>query len=536
MLQLSPALAAAQLATTLEVTKRVGRHDAIVVGAGAAGGLAALMLTRAGLRVLVLDAGSLRRSIIAQVRDLVFSVGRGLFGATAPRVLSLLLKSPLFARRQRIQSRCYAWGLAPQEFVDDVECPYVTEPDHPFVWIRSRQLGGRVVIPGHGQQYYRLADSDFFPGDGQSPPWPLRPGELDPWYAMVERLILLAGARDDLGWLPNSELTTILKATASEAAFQKLVSDRWPTTRAILGRFAKPFNSLEAAAETGLLSVRSGAVVREIQVGAAGRVQGVVWTDDDSRTEERSHAPLVFLCASALESTRILLLSKSPATSGGLGASSGVLGRYLMDHIFLQALGIGPPLPLAETVMEKRCIYLPRFDARGYQTLLPTGRGFGVQVTQVPRNDICSSFSAASFGEMIPRYENRVLLDPNRKDAWGIPTLRIECRHGSEDLLLAHEQCRALKELAELAGVKLTQIDTVPRTPGSSIHECGTARMGNDPASSVVDPHNECWESRGLYVTDGACFPSQGTQNPLLTILALTARACDHAVRNTKTC
>jgi choline dehydrogenase-like flavoprotein len=135
---------------------------------------------------------------------------------------------------------------------------------------------------------------------------------------------------------------------------------------------------------------------------------------------------------------------------------------------------------------------------------------------------------------MLPRPENRVRLDEKRRDAWGIPVLRIDCSHGPEELARVREQTIALRALAEAAGVTLTQIDDAAAPPGAANHECGTARMGSDPASSVLDPHNQCWEAQGLYVTDGACFPSQGTQNPTLTILALTARACDYAVRSAR--
>jgi choline dehydrogenase-like flavoprotein len=143
-------------------------------------------------------------------------------------------------------------------------------------------------------------------------------------------------------------------------------------------------------------------------------------------------------------------------------------------------------------------------------------------------------FFMGSFAEMLPRSENRVRLDPKLRDAWGIPALHIDCRHSHAELLRARDQISALRELAEAVGVKLTQTDAAPPPPGAANHECGTARMGTDPENSVLDPYNECWEAPGLYVTDGACFPSQGTQNPTLTILALTARACDHAVRGAR--
>ncbi len=531
------ALAAALRATTLEVARAAAGYDAVVIGAGAAGGLAAWLLTEAGLRVLVLDAGSPPSPIRTLARRLSHNTARRLLGASAPKVLDRLLRSPfsrnLIARRQPIQSLCYAWALAPWEFIDDIDCPYTTPPDRPFVWLRARQLGGRVVIPGHGRQYYRLGPNEFSPVDGLSPAWPLQAGELDQWYAAVERKLGLAGRRDNLPWLPDSELSIVLEPTPDEAALQASVSVHWPGARAIMGRFAPPLDALEAAAQTGRLSIRSGAIVREIEVDSSGCVRGVVWIDQKSRTEERARAPLVFLCASALESTRLLLLSRSPRNLHGLGAASGVLGRGVMDHVRLRVEGSGPPRLAEPSPEEGRCLYLPRFDARNLSAPAP-GRGFGVQVFQQPASAERSHFVAVSFAEMLPRPENRVTLNPKRRDAWGIPVLHIDCSHGDADLARARDQVSALRELAEVVGVKLTQIDQAPAPPGSANHECGTARMGSDPANSVLDPHNECWDARGLYVTDGACFPSQGSQNPTLTILALTARACDHVIRTAR--
>jgi choline dehydrogenase-like flavoprotein len=529
-----PALAAALRATTPETARAA---DAVVIGAGATGGLAAQLLVDAGLRVLMLDAGLPSSPIRTLARRLSHNTARRLLGSAGPKVLDRLLRSPLsrnmIARRQPIQSRCYAWALAPWEFVDDIDCPYVTPPGRPFVWLRSRQLGGRMVIPGHGRQYYRLGPNEFSPIDGLSPPWPLQAGELDPWYALVERRLRLAGMRDNVPWQPESELTYLLDLNPAETALQRSIVARWPGARPVLGRFAPPPDNLEAAARTGRLLIRRGAIVREIEVDRTGRVRGVVWIDQQNRTEERAHAPLVFLCASALESTRLLLLSRSPGGPDGLGAASGVLGRYLMDHVRLRVEGNGPPRLPEPPHEDGRCLYIPRFDARDLSAPGP-GRGFGVQIFLLPASGERSHFVAVSFAEVLPRPENRVTLDPKRRDAWGIPVLHIDCSHGHEELVRAREQTAALRELAEAAGVTLTQIDETPAPPGSANHECGTARMGDDPANSVLDPHNECWEARGLYVTDGACFPSQGAQNPTLTMLALTARACDHALRTAR--
>lgn len=530
------ALSAVLQATTLDTLHTANTHDVIVVGAGAAGGLAAMLLCEAGLRVLVLDASlpsALRRSPLDRLVRRVaqrFSSPNAL-SRLPPTMISSARRAlrSLGRGRQPIQSRCYAWEWAPDAFVDDFDCPYVTASDHPFVWIRSRMLGGRVAVPGHGRQYYRLGPDDFAPSDGLSRPWPLGLRELESWYALVERRLRLSGGRDNLPWLPDSELAKILTPTTAEAKLRDKIVDCWPLARAVVGRYAPPLAALESAARTGRLQCRQGAIVREIHVDGSKNVNGVSWIDHETRSEQRSSAPLVFLCASALESTRLLMLSRSPRSPDGLGANSGVLGRCLMDHVAANAEGFMPRSFTAELSEEGRCLYLPRFDMRMSKGAV-SGRGYGIQVYQFPVGVGQSYFLAASFGEMLPRRENRIELDPDRRDAWGVPTLRIDCAYGEADAIRGHAQIEALHELAKLAGVKLTEIDSEPRPPGSAFHECGTARMGTDPSNSVVDVNNQCWDAQGLYLTDGACFPSQGYQNPTLTILALTARACAHAL------
>lgn len=532
-----PALANVLRSTSLDALSAVGTHDALVIGAGAAGSLAALLLSEAGLRVLVLNAGNPRSPIRSPLQWMAGQVVRRLAEPAGLRLIppAVAYKGRtalkiLARRRQPIQSRCYAWERAPNAFVDDVDCPYTTPSDRPFAWFRSRQLGGRMMIPGHGRQYYQFSEDDFAPTDGLSPVWPLRAAELDPWYAMVERRLQLAGTYENLPWLPDSELSSVIAPTAAEAALMRAITTRWPSARVMLGRHAPPLDALELASLTGRVLVRQGAIAREIEVSSSGHVQGVVWIDKESRTEMRALAPLVFVCASALESTRILLLSHSPRNPHGLSTASDTLGRFLMDHVMIKAEGIGPELPPGPLPVEGRCLYLPRFDARDPE-LPDRGRGFGVQIYQSPAAGRSSFFTAVAFAEMLPRAANRVTIDPSRRDAWGIPALHIDCGYSLDELTQANEQISALQALAEVAGVKLSTIDKMPPPPGSANHECGTARMGNDPAASVLDPYNQCWDARGLYVTDCACFPSQGSQNPTLTILALTARACDQALK-----
>jgi choline dehydrogenase-like flavoprotein len=535
-MRVGPALEAVLRTTTIDESQAAGAQDAIVVGAGAAGGLAALLLAEAGLRVLVLNAGWphsaprswVRRATVTMTRRLADPATlRFLPPAAVPLGQKIALRS-LGLLRQPVQSHCSVWTRAPEAFVDDRDSPYATPPNQPFVWIRARTLGGRAGLPGHGRQYYRLSSFDLSPRDGLSESWPLEQGELDPWYSLIEKRLNLAGARDSVPWQPDSQISQQLEPTPNEFALMEAISARWPGARPILTRFAPALDALEGAALTGRLRCREGAIVRQIDVDRSGRVRGVVWLDQQSGTEVRACAPLVFLCASALESTRLLLLSRSSKSPQGLGADSGALGRYLMDHTLVTGWGIGPPLP-GPVLEEGRGVYLPRFDARDERLPRPE-RGFGVQLYQTPGGDGPSHLTAVSFGEMLPRAENRATLHPTRRDIWGIPVLYIDCRHSEADLALGREQAAAIREVAAAAGVKLSRIKKRPAPPGSAIHECGTARMGSDAATSVLDSNNQCWEAQGLYVTDAACFPSQGSQNPTLTILALTARACHHAV------
>jgi choline dehydrogenase-like flavoprotein len=524
--------------TSLEKAQAPGVHDAVVIGAGAAGGLAALLLTEAGLRVLVLDAGKPRPAIGRSQRDSAGKILRHLAGPAGLRFIprpfvpvGRAVLRALGARHFPIQSQSAAWARSPGAFVKDHECPYEVPPGRPFLWLRSRQLGGRMALPGHGRQYYRLGPDDFACPDGLSEHWPLSQSELDPWYDCIESRLDLSGRQDGVPWQPDSRLAHVLEPSADEIALIRALSSRWPGSRPILGRFAPAMNVLEQAALTGRLSCRAGAVVREITVDNAGKVTGAIFIDHATRSEARVAAPLVFLCGSALESTRLLLLSRGPEGAAGLGSSSGVLGRGLMDHVLVTAWASGPPLKSREPPVDGRSIYVPRFDARADGA--PKGRGFGVQVYQFPAHAGRSHFIAAAYGEMVPHERNRVTIAADRRDAWGIPVLRIDCGFGDAELSRAREQADALVELIEAAGARFDRYGKLPEPPGSASHECGTARMGRNSTNSVFDPFNQCWEARGLYLTDGACFPSQGSQNPTLTILALTARACDHALRGT---
>ncbi len=509
-------------------------YDAIVVGGGAAGGYAVKSLTDVGLRVLLLDAGWRGPALKAVYQAAVGEFGRRLadptFSGGLPEAVLAGARTVLYKAGsvlQPVQERCYAWELDPDSFVDDRALPYEHPGDAPFTWIRSRRIGGRMLTPGHGRQHFRMND-DVFGGHGNpQAEWPIRYADIERYYDQVEADIRLSVGVETSPDVPPSRGTNVRAASVDEADLMQRLKAHWPDFRPILGSTAPWYDGVGKALSTGRLTVRRGAAVHGIDVHPDGRVRGVAWREAESGVDMGAEAPLVFLCASTIETTRILMMSRSDRHPDGIGARSNALGRFLMDHVQLNGEGSGPPLAdRRRRHRPEHCVYAPRLDRR-------TGGSapFGAQIYRTPSGPGGSQFLMTTFAEMEPRAENHVRLNPSRLDAYGMPTLYIECRHSAADLASVRAQKQAIQEVSALADVALRPLPDAPGTPGSSIHECGTARMGSDPATSVLNPHNETWDVAGLFVTDGACFPSQGAQNPTLTIMALTARACDHAVK-----
>ncbi len=533
---LSPLDSALARATEQSVTAETG-FDAIVVGAGAAGGYAAKLLTEGGLNVLVLDAGLSPGFWQAPYRRTYASLVNALADPAWMERLPMKLVNlgrkglKLGGRiRQPVQTKCFAWEMGPENLVDDRENPYATPKDSPFLWFRARQLGGKMTVPGHGRQYFRMADQDLNPKDGLSPKWPVSVQEMAGWYERAETDLHLTGQTDGTPWAPDSALAEQLDILPAEAALLAEIQERWPNTQPIMGRFAAPPDDLADAAATGKLTCRQGAVVSKVEVDPDGKARGVSFYDKRAGKTLTAHAPIVFLGAAALESTRLLMLSKSDRHPGGIGGDSGALGKNLMDHVVVGCGGVGKGLagePIE--LMPGRCVYVPRFDLR-YACEKATDRGYGVQLYQSSIGKGRSNFTAVSFGEMLPSAENKITLNENKRDKWGVPTLKIDCKFSEFEIKRATDQSFALKAVAKELDVDLYHLDDRPAPPGTAIHECGTARMGDAPNNSVLDPNNECWDAPGVFVTDGAAFPSQGTLNPTLTIKALTARACAHVI------
>lgn len=551
-------------------------YDAVIVGSGATGGWVAKELTEAGLRVAVLEAG----------RKLDPSVDY----SEHARPYDLPLRGRRLARRelvaqQRVQVKCYQCDEYTNHlFVKDTECPYTTPKDKPFSWIRGRHVGGKSIT--WGRQSYRLSDYDLKAAsrDGFGQDWPLDYAELEPYYDRVERFIGISGAKEGLPQLPDGEFLPAMDLTCGELHAREVLRSKFGRTltigrTAILtaplnGRpachycgpcsrgcstgsyYSSPHSSLPAAFATGRLTLIPNAVVSHVETGDDDRCRSVAYIDRLTHAHREVAGKLVVLCASTLETNRILLNSRSPRHPQGLGNSSGLLGRYLMDHVM--GGGASGTLPMLKGVADERArrpngIYVPRFRnieekhpdfLRGYgfqggANLVKWGHandvpGFGASFKQRVRDTRAWAFNLSGFGECLPRFENHARLDDTVVDAWGIPALHIDCAFGENEQKQVRDMAATAEEMLKAMGAE----DIKPRAeisaPGLGIHEVGGARMGNDPKTSVVDRWQQAHDVKNLFLMDGSVYPSSGCQNPTLTFMALGSRACAHLVLDLK--
>lgn len=552
--------------------------DAIVVGSGICGGWAAKELTEKGLRTLVLEAGP----PIVPARDYVehvqaYSLPYRGYG----NLRKLREEQPI----QSLTGPCNEWGS--KFFVNDRENPYHNDPDKPFAWIRGRHVGGRSIM--WGRQVYRWSDLDFEANakEGLGVDWPLRYADIAPWYSYVEKFIGVSGHAEGLAHLPDGEFLPPMQLNCAELQVQEAMARRWRRERlltigrcAILTRphqgraachycgpcergcithsyFSSIGSTLPAAAATGRLTLRPNTVVAQVMYDErTDRATGVRAVDAATMQTLEFRSRLIFLCASALESARILLNSKTTRFSTGLANSSGELGRNLMDHPFgAGANGTLPGMEDRRTFGNRpNGIYVPRFRnvkdkhpqfVRGYGFQGGAARtdwrrgattpGFGAEFKNALLNSLGPwRFWMGGWGECLPRHDNYVALHPTLKDKWGIPALHIQCTWGPNELAILKDIQVTAAEILETAGANDIEIFNEELPPGLCIHEMGTARMGRDPKTSVLNGWNQSHDVPNLFVTDGACMASSGNQNPSITYMALTARACDYAVEQLK--
>lgn len=553
----------------------MARFDAIVVGSGITGGWAAKELCEAGLKVLMVERGpdiphgeGYKTEMLAPW-DLPF---RGMGDAEH------------WARDYPVQrGNRHFTEFTQNHFCNDRENPYAVAQGGAFNWWRSYNLGGRSLT--WGRQCYRWSDYDFDANrrDGHGTDWPIRYADLAPWYDKVEQFIGVSGAAEGLPQLPDGKFQPPMALNVVETAARERIQARWPDRVLTIGRtanlteekegrgkcqhrsicargcsygayFSTQSSTLPAARKTGNLTLITDSVVERIEVDpATGRATGVLILDTKNKKRLRAQAKLVFLNAGAFNSVHLMLRSRSERFPEGVANGSGVLGTHIMDHAStLSAAAVIPGFEDRTTFGNRPTgIVIPRFRNLEQQDGDGFTRGYSYQGgalqsgwTRGKRQPgIGEAFKAGlrdvgewrmvlvTFAESMPRASNRLTLDLVKVDANGAPALNIAFEHGAQErAALVDAKAQAAEMMTAIGGKVLFGMDQ-PAPGGSSIHEMGGARMGNDPSTSVLNKWSQAHEVPNLFVTDGAQMSSSACQNPSLTYMALTARACDAAVR-----
>lgn len=550
-------------------------YDAIVVGSGISGGWAAKELTEKGLRVLLLERGP----NVEHIKDYKT--------ATVPpwevphrgrRTQDLLAKHPTLQRDYVLNELNLDW------WAHESDSPYVEEK--PFNWFRGYQVGGRSLL--WGRQSYRWSETDFEANakDGIAVDWPIRYKDIAPWYSYVEKFIGVSGSKEGLDILPDGEFQPPMLMNCVEEAGTAKIKDHYKGARTwIIGRpanitqplpgrqacqyrnkcslgcpfggyFSTQASTLPAAMATGKLTLRPWSIVRKLIYDKdSQKATGVEVVDGQTNETIEFSAKIIFLCASTIASTAILMRSATAIWPGGLGSSSGELGHNIMDHHFrLGANGTYEGFD-DKYYFGKRPtgLYIPRFrnvngDKRDYI------RGFGYQggasrsgwsreVAELglggPMKEALTepgpwSMGITAFGEILPYHDNLIKLSDTVKDKWGMEALVMSAEIKENEQKMRVDMMNDAAEMLEVAGFKNVKTFDNGYTFGNGIHEMGTARMGRDPKTSVLNGNNQVWDAKNVFVTDGACMTSTAAQNPSLTYMALTARAAAFAVAELK--
>ena len=551
--------------------------DAIVVGSGISGGVAAKELTEKGLKVLVLERGT----------DLQH--GSGYLGEHAPS-----WKVPYQGKKPRefyedeypMANRVYAFSERNRNFwINEKDNPYIVDKEDPFMWIRGNTVGGRSLL--WGRQAYRWSEQDFKANaeDGHGIPWPVEYKDIEPWYSHVEKYVGINGKPEGLPQLPDSVMQPPMGWFALEKTINERLKKKAPDvtmtnartailTEDMPGRsachycgpchngcstgsyFSSLSSTLPMAKATGNLTLKSNALVEKLEHDpATGKISRVHVIDTTSGERMAFSARIFFLCASTVASTQILMHSKSEQFPDGIGGRSGALGHYMMDHT-LGLSGMGLFLDNMDSYYHGNRptgLYIPRFrnvgkqdeDADfvrgyGYQTATMrmdwttslNSKGFGADLKESLRKPGPWIFVLAGFTECLPQKSNRMYLSDTKVDNYGIPQVGFEFKWSDNEYKLRRDAARQADRLLKAAGAVFIIGDQSEELslPGEGIHEMGTARMGADPNESVLNGYNQAHDVPNLFVTDGSFMTSASCVNPSLTYMAFTARACDYAV------
>jgi choline dehydrogenase-like flavoprotein len=568
-------------------------YDAVVVGSGAAGGMAAHVLTSHGLKVLLLEAGR-KLPIEQELKSMEWPYDHPRRGDMPPNDHAIsrneyTLRKPPYAKGSRYQHVfSYVQGWSGSDYSKNI---VVDEKDHPYTgtnyaWVRARTFGGKTAI--WGRLALRLSDFDFKAAsrDGFGENWPISYSDIQPYYDRVDNYLGISGLKENLPHLPDSLFQRPNKLTHAEILFRRSLEKRGRlitpyragvTTDGLkhnkyrtkcLGRgacnrraggcdihaaFDSPTGLIYPAWDTGNLTVRTNATVYEVTVDKdTGKASGVSFIDSETRQTYQAKGKVVLLGASTLETARLILLSKSTQHPNGIGNSSNHVGHNFCEHLMGPGVTgivkdrIGGPKTLDDG--RPGGFYLPRFRnlndkqsnfIRGYgyegeagSEMFPghaySTPGYGASFKKAVRDRAGAYISMGGFGEVLARYENYVDLDPQVKDRWGVPVLRFHIQFGDNERNMAKDMADNAKEMFEEAGVEVIGVDREVFTPGWSIHELGTARMGSDPKKSVVNQFQQSHDVKNLFVVDGSTHVSAANQNPTWTIMALCWRSCDY--------
>ena len=570
-------------------------YDAIVIGSGAAGGMAAHVMTSQGMKVLMLEAGK-KLDINKELKSMEWPYEHPRRGDMPPGHHALTLneyniRQPPYAVNSKYPSvYSYVQGWNGSDYSKNI---VVNEKEHPFTgsnyaWVRARCLGGKTNI--WGRLALRLSDYDFKAKshDGYGEDWPISYKDIEPFYDRVDRYLGISGVKENLPYLPDSifqrptrlnraevtlrnslkKMNRVLTPYRAGVTTDGLKHNKYRSRcfgRGACGRraggcdihasFDSPTGLIYPAMDTGNLTLRTNSIAREILVdNKTGKARGVSFVDAESGRTFEALAKVVVLAASTLESARLMLLSKSGAHPNGIGNSSNHVGHNFCEHVMGPAVTglvkdlVGQP----KTIDDGRPggFYVPRFRnisdkhpnfirAYGFEgssgTQMTPGSardtpGFGAAYKKKVRDHAGAFITMGGFGEVLARYENQVAIDPDVKDKWGIPVLRFNYKFGDNEKKMCADMAATAQEIFEQAGFEIVGVEREMLTEGWSIHELGTARMGTDRKTSVLNQFQQSHDVKNLFVVDGSSHVSASCQNPTWTIMALAWRSCDYLV------